>query len=76
MVWQERPAVAWRVPLAAAWLVSTPIIASSFLNLSLNRWPLVEVAMLAGLVLEAWWPGGRRQPSLTGQADLGEPATA
>jgi hypothetical protein len=76
MVWQERPAVAWRVPLAAAWLVSTPIIASSFLNLSLNRWPLVELAILAGLVLEAWWPGGRRQPSLTGQADLGEPATA
>ena len=76
MVWQERPALAWRLPLAVGWLISTPMIAWTSLSFSLNRWPLIELALLAALVIEAWWPGRRREPALTGKADLGEPATA
>ncbi len=76
MVWQERPALVWRVPIAVGWLISTPTVAWTSLSFSLNRWPVIELALLAALVIEAWWPGRRRQPALTGKADLGEPATA
>ena len=72
IVWEERKALAWRVPLAAGWLVASPFVASSSIRLGLNRWPLVELLLLAALVLEAWRSGA----ALTGRAEVGEPAPA
>lgn len=76
MVWEERPALAWRVPIAAGWVVASPIVASSVLSLGLNRWPLVELALLAALVVKAWRPGQEGEPVLTGKADLRSRAPA
>jgi hypothetical protein len=76
MVWQERAGLAWRVPLAAAWLAASPFLASTNLSPNLHQWPLVELVLLAALVLEACRPNRRQEVALTGKADLGEPATA
>jgi hypothetical protein len=70
MVWQERPALAWRLPLAAGWLVASPFVASSGIALNLNRWPLVELVLLAALVFEAWRPGRKNGEALTAGAEL------
>jgi hypothetical protein len=53
IVWEERPLVAWRVPLALGWLASSPFADASGLGPGLNRWPLLELALLAGLVVMA-----------------------
>lgn len=76
LVWEERTAVIWRIPIAAGWVVASPFVASSGLSLGLNRWPLVELALLAALVVEAWRPGRERGPALTGKADLRSRAPA
>jgi hypothetical protein len=70
LVWQERTTVAWRVPLAVGWLVASPFAASTALGLNLNRWPLVELALLAALVFEAWRPGHEPAEALTAGAEL------
>ncbi len=70
LVWQERTTVAWRVPIAIGWLVASPFVASSGIGLNLNRWPLVELALLAALVFEAWRPGRERGADLTPGAEL------
>ena len=76
MVWEERPALAWRIPIAAGWVVASPFVASSGVSLGLNRWPLVELALLVALVVEAWRPRREREPALTGKADLRSRAPA
>jgi hypothetical protein len=76
IVWEERPALAWRIPIAAGWVVASPFVASSDVSLGLNRWPLVELALLAALVVEAWRPRREREPALTGKADLRSRAPA
>lgn len=76
IVWEERTAVTWRIPIAAGWVVASPLVASSGLSLGLNRWPLVELALLVALVVEAWRPGRERAPALTGKADLRSRAPA
>ena len=63
IVWEERSALRWRVPLALGWLVSTPFINSTGLALRLNRWTLFEVALLVALSAGAWWPKREAQPS-------------
>jgi hypothetical protein len=70
LVWQERTTVAWRVPIAVGWLVASPFVASTALGLNLNRWPLVELALLAALVFEAWRPGRETGEALTAGAEL------
>jgi hypothetical protein len=70
IVWQERPAPAWRLPLAAGWIVASPFIASTAIALNLNRWPLVELVLLAALVFEAWRPGREPGEALTAGAEL------
>jgi hypothetical protein len=70
IVWQERPGLAWRVPLTAGWIVASPFIASTGIALNLNRWPLVELVLLAALVFEAWRPGREPGEALTAGAEL------
>lgn len=59
IVWEERPSLAWRVPLAAGWLLATPF---TIVGPPLNRWPVVELAFLVGLVVMAWQVGRARPP--------------
>src|SRR5258708_28845358 len=63
MVWEERTALAWRFTLAAGWVVASPFVFLTGFGPGLNRWPLIETALLVGLVAAAWWP-------LTTTADL------
>ncbi len=56
IVWEERTALRWRLALAAGWLISTPYVNSTSLALRLNRWTLLELALLTALVVTAWWP--------------------
>jgi hypothetical protein len=53
IVWEERPAVTWRVPLALGWLAASPFADASGLGPGLNRWPWLELALLAGLMVVA-----------------------
>jgi alpha-1,2-mannosyltransferase len=76
VVWEERPALVWRIPIAAGWVIASPFVASSMLSLNLNRWPLVELLLLGALVVEAWRPGREAAPGLTGKADLRSRAPA
>jgi len=70
IVWEERPSLTWRLPLAAGWLVASPLVASSAISLNLNRWPLLELALLAALVVEASRSRRARNSALTGEAEL------
>ena len=65
IVWEERTAMRWRVPIAAGWLVSTPYVNSTVLALRLNRWTLFEVALLVALAVVAVWLRGEasRRPA-------------
>ena len=76
IVWEARPALTWRIPIAAGWVIASPFVASSPLSLGLNRWPLVELLLLGALVVEAWRPGREAAPGLTGKADLRSRAPA
>ncbi|HEX7262610.1 MAG TPA: glycosyltransferase family 87 protein [Candidatus Dormibacteraeota bacterium] len=76
LVWEERPALVWRLPIAAGWLVASPFVFLSTVGPNLDRWPLIELALLAALVLEAWRPGRSRDAALTGEAELRRPAPA
>ena len=76
IVWQERARLAWRAPLAAAWVVASPFVALSSMALDLRRWPLIELVLLAALVFDAWRPRVERRAPLTGEAELGTRATA
>ncbi|HEV2033671.1 MAG TPA: glycosyltransferase family 87 protein [Candidatus Dormibacteraeota bacterium] len=53
IVWEERPALAWRAPLAVGWLVSGPFIVGGRFELGLRQWTLVELVFFAALVLAA-----------------------
>ena len=54
IVWEERPVLAWRLPLAAGWLLTSPYLIHIRLGPPLERWPLAELAFLAGLFVIAW----------------------
>jgi hypothetical protein len=54
IVWVERPAMAWRVPVAAGWLLTSPYVGLVGFGLPLRRWPLVELAFLTGICVIAW----------------------
>ena len=56
IVWEERAAMAWRVPIAAGWLISVPYVNSTSYAIRLNRWPILEVALLLALALGGWLP--------------------
>lgn len=63
MVWEERTGVAWRIALAVGWVVASPFLFLTGTGPALNRWPLLEFALLLALVVVAWRP-------LTSPADL------
>lgn len=63
MVWEERPAVAWRATLAVGWVLASPFLFITGLSPDLHRWPWIELALLMALVVAAFLP-------LTGTADL------
>jgi hypothetical protein len=52
IVWEERPTLAWRVPLAVGWVFTGPFLLG--FGLPLQRWPLVELAFLVGICVVAW----------------------
>ena len=54
IVWEERPAIAWRGPVAAGWLLTSPYLGLVGFGLPLQRWPLVELAFLVGICVIAW----------------------
>jgi hypothetical protein len=60
IVWEERAALAWRISLAAGWLLASPYIGLIGLGLNLDRWPLLELAFLAGILVVAWQVGRTR----------------
>lgn len=53
-VWEERPALAWRAPLAIGWLASSPFADMSGLGPGVRQWPLLELALLMALLVTAW----------------------
>lgn len=56
MVWEERPTLAWRVPLAAVWVLASPYLYLRGVSPTLRQWPWVELALLLALLVAAWWP--------------------
>jgi Glycosyltransferase family 87 len=54
IVWEERPVLAWRLPLAAGWLLTSPYVIMTVKGPPLERWPLAELAFLAGILVIAW----------------------
>jgi hypothetical protein len=60
IVWEERPVMAWRIAVAAGWLLTSPYTGLVGFGLPLQRWPLVELACLIGICVIAW----RVKPSL------------
>jgi hypothetical protein len=64
-VWEERTTLAWRLPLAIGWVLASPYPLLVGLGPNLNRFPLMEYALLLALLVVAW-----RRSGLTGAADL------
>jgi hypothetical protein len=62
MVWEERPALALRIPLVVVWIAASPFLFQPGHSLRLKQWPWVELVLLAILLISAWSP-------LTGWAD-------
>jgi hypothetical protein len=56
MVWEERSAVAWRIGLAVGWVVASPFLFLTGFSPGLNRWPVIESALLVALAVGAWRP--------------------
>ena len=63
IVWEERTAPEWRVPLGFGWVLASPYLAVAGLSPALHRMAWLEYALLLALVVVAWRP-------LTGAADL------
>ncbi len=63
LVWEERSALAWRVAIAAGWVLASPFLYLIGLSPGLTRWPLIESILLLALIVAAWQP-------LTAAADL------
>jgi Glycosyltransferase family 87 len=56
MVWEERPALAFRVPLVALWFLASPFLYLRGLSPHLKQWPWLELALLLVLLGAALWP--------------------
>jgi hypothetical protein len=56
IAWEEKAALAWRVPLIATWVAASPFMFDLGWGPHLKRWPLFEIMLLVVLLLAAWWP--------------------
>jgi alpha-1,2-mannosyltransferase len=56
MILEDRPTLAWRIPLAAAWLLASPFLYVFHYDVPMYRWPLIELALFAAFVISAWRP--------------------
>jgi hypothetical protein len=56
MVWEERPVLSLRIPLALVWVIASPFLYQPGYSLHLKQWPWVELALLVALLLAAWSP--------------------
>ena len=56
MVWEERPVLALRLPLAAFWVLASPFLYLRGQSPHLKQWPWFELALLVALLIAAWWP--------------------
>ena len=56
IVWEERTAPAWRIPLAIGWLLGSPYLLLVGLGPTLKQFPLLEYALLLALLVVAWRP--------------------
>ena len=54
LVWESRETARWRVPIALGWLAASPFLLLTPVGAQLNRWPLLELALLLGLAATAW----------------------
>jgi alpha-1,2-mannosyltransferase len=79
ITWHELPSRAWRVALAAIWVVATPFVFDVGAGALLSRWALAELALFIGIVVWAWagdrltaFGGG----ALTGTGDVSKHAPA
>jgi hypothetical protein len=79
IVWHERTDPMWRAILAGIWVLATPFVIMSHIGPPLNRWLVVELVLMVGLAVHAWF-GERtllsRRLGLTGTADFGRRARA
>jgi hypothetical protein len=62
ITWGERASLIWRLPLAASWLLASPLVDISGLGPRQNRWPLLELGWLIALGLGAWRIGRHHVP--------------
>jgi len=56
MIWEERPTIAWRGLLAAAWLVASPFLYLRGYSPHLTQWPWLELVIFGALMLTAVLP--------------------
>jgi len=69
MMWEERPALTWRLLLVGMWLLASPYLYDTGAGLHSTQWPWVELALLVVLLIAAWSPltgwaaSGRRAPA-------------
>src|SRR5438309_1551277 len=56
MVWEERPALTWRIPLVAIWVLASPYLFDRGLSPQRKQWPWLEIALWVLLPVAAWWP--------------------
>ena len=54
IVWEERTAFAWRLPLVAGWIFASPYLLLVGLGPNLNRMPWLEYVLLAALAVVSW----------------------
>jgi hypothetical protein len=69
MVWEEKPVLSLRIPLAAVWVLASPYLFVGGYGPHLKQWPWFELALLLVLLIAAWSPltaggdSGRRAPA-------------
>lgn len=56
MVWEERPDLAWRAPLALGWVLASPYLYLRGMSPQLKLWPWLELVFLLAMLAAAWWP--------------------
>ncbi|MFI5282268.1 MAG: glycosyltransferase family 87 protein [Candidatus Dormibacterales bacterium] len=54
LVWDSRETARWRAPIALGWLAASPFVLLTPVGAQLNRWPVLELALLLGLAATAW----------------------